>query len=241
MIANILKPFDLLDRNEQGQAQRTADLKINSSGKTLVRGGGNNVDSSRTNAVDQVVQLIKNAKKKILIKDQFLFDRHTVLALIDAKKANPNLDIKAILEPLEVANPKGMPNLLYLDILEKVGIDVKFANLAHNDKVPQEYHMKTISADGQVVITGSANKDQTTMYGAFREQQLEIFDEVATKVHDDVFEEHWRSNDRSVDFTKYDFPVPGNMVGPNGKPMTPTQFIALVRNVVAVMFDASVF
>ncbi len=177
MIANILKPFDLLNRNAFGQAEVSTKIEVASQGESILRTGMNNFDSTRTNAVDQVIQLILFAQKNIFIKDQFLFDRNVVLALVKAKERNPELDMRVILEPLEATNPKGLPNLLYLDVLAEAGIQVKWKKLRVGweesdfplmEKINQEYHMKTISADGLYVITGSANKDQTTMYGSFR-------------------------------------------------------------------------
>jgi hypothetical protein len=36
----------------------------------------------------------------------------------------------------------------------------------------------------------------------------------------------------------YNFQVPGNLKGFDGKPMKPDQFIALTRNIVSILFDA---
>lgn len=237
MVANVLKPFDLLDRDEKGRASNSAKVQVTDVGTVKVRTGQNNVNSTRTNCLDQVIQMIFAARKNIYIKDQYLFDRNVVLALLQAKKAQPALDIKILLEPMTRANPRGLPNLLYLDILKSAGMQIRWKKLVEHKTISSEYHMKTISADGQSVISGSANKDQTTMYGAFREQQLDVWDAATTKIHDDVLLSHW-TDQESEAFTGYNFQVPHNLKGFDGKPMTPTQFIALVRNVVSVLFDA---
>lgn len=237
MVANILKPFDLLDRDEKGRASGQAKVEITEAGNVLVRTGQNNVNSTRTNCVDQVVQMIFAAKKNIYIKDQYLFDRKVVLALLQAKKARASLDIKILLEPMTRSTPPGLPNLLYLDILRGAGMQIRWKKIVDGNTIHSEYHMKTISADGLSVISGSANKDQTTMYGAFREEQVDVWDAETTRVHDEVFQKHWAGQESEA-FTGYNFQVPYNLKGFDGKPMSPTQFIALVRNVVSVLFDA---
>jgi len=236
MAAHVIRPFDLLDRDGKGRAS-VSKVTISEAGNVVLRTGLNNVNSTRTNCVDQVIQMILHAKKNIYIKDQYLFDRNVVLALLKAKKNVPNLDIRVLLEPMNRANPKGFPNLLYLDILHNAGIKVRFKNITARGAIESQYHMKTISADGQSVISGSANKDQTTMYGSFREEQVDVWDATSTKIHDDVLLAHWNDNE-STAFTGFDFQVPGNLKGFDGKPMTPQQFIALTRNIVSILFDA---
>jgi phosphatidylserine/phosphatidylglycerophosphate/cardiolipin synthase-like enzyme len=236
MASNVIQPFDLLERDAKGRAT-ASKVTVTDAGDVVMRTGQNNVNSTRTNCVDQVLQMILHAKKNIYIKDQYLFDRNVILALLKAKKATPNLDIRALLEPMNSANPKGFPNLLYLDILKNAGIQVRFKNIMPSATIESQYHMKTISADGQSVISGSANKDQTTMYGSFREEQVDIWDAAATKVHDDVLLRHWNDNE-STAFRGYNFRVPGNLKGFDGKPMKPDQFMALTRNIASILFDA---
>ncbi len=248
-IANILRPFDLLDRDGKHISSRNSEIFFNKKGDTVLRTGFNNVDSTRTNAVDEVIQLILSAKKNIYIKDQFLFDRNVVLALIKAREKNTELDVRAILEPLPTTNPKGLPNLLYLDVLTQAGVKIKWKTLwpgwdpevIHHTHaiINQEYHPKTISADGEFLISGSANKDQTTMYGSFREEQLHIFDVNATSIHDKDFLNLWNDeNQTSEVFSHYDFVVPAGLKGFNGQPLTPDQFISIIRNIISILFDA---
>ncbi len=240
-IATLLKPFDLLDRDANGHASPTARVMVSDVGSSALRTGFNSWDSTRTNIVDENVQAILSAKKRILMKDQFLFDRNLVLALIEAKVRNPKLDVRVILEPLHAATPHGMPNLLYYDLLKQAEIPVKVKKIVASEVIAQEYHMKTISVDGINVISGSANKDQTTMYGSFREEQIDVMDAAAAKEHDRVFEAHWSNPAETEEvFSQLDFPVPGGLKGVDGKPLTPVEFIALVRNLLAVVFDARV-
>ncbi|MBI2026698.1 MAG: hypothetical protein HYS98_02670 [Deltaproteobacteria bacterium] len=158
-IQSALKPFDVLNRND---TQTVNNIDIPSAGNISLRTGFNNYDSTRTNAVDEVVQLILFAKKNIFIKDQFLFDRNVIASLIEVKNKNPQLDIRIILEPVETSQPRGLPNILYVDLLKDAGIETKFKRLhvgwsqvasqkAQNLHI--EYHMKTISVDGQYLIS----------------------------------------------------------------------------------------
>jgi phosphatidylserine/phosphatidylglycerophosphate/cardiolipin synthase-like enzyme len=238
MIVGLLAPFDLLKRDANGDTTNTAPINFPRIGNQPIRTGQNDVLSLKTSAVDQVLQAIGFAKKKVLIKDQFLFDRNVVMALIDAKKKNPDLDVRVILEPLLIAPIKGMPNLLYLDLLKEVNVKIKFKVVAEHEFVAQEYHMKTLSVDGKEMLIGSANKDQTTMYGAFREHQVEVLNSESIKTHDDDFERTW--NDpmmSSPEFVKFDFTVPSQFVGPDGKALTQKQFVGVLRDIISILFD----
>jgi phosphatidylserine/phosphatidylglycerophosphate/cardiolipin synthase-like enzyme len=234
-IVNLLAPFDLIDRDLDFKAQRTSPLKIVHQGSSQVRTGHNNVDSTRTNVLDEILQLIQSARKNIFIMDQFLFDRNVIKALVQKKKQSPHLDIRLILEGIRDGKISGFPNNLYLSELEKVGIKTKKIRNQERDGIYEEFHYKTISADGKYLITGSANKDQTTMYGSFREQQLDIFEpEVAAK-HDKVFEHYWQN--QTDDFRAYDFDV-SFLYGLDGKEMKPQNFIYYVRSLISILFDA---
>ncbi len=237
MIANILLPFDLLERDASGTPTARRGVAVATAGRSILRTGMNNVDSTRTNCVDQVIQLIAHAKKNIYIKDQYLFDRNVVIALLRAKRARPSLDLRILLEPMHRSNPRGLPNLLYLDVLASAGAQIRWKKIMHGSKIHSEYHMKTISADGQSVISGSANKDQTTMYGSFREQQVDVWDAEIAKVHDRILLGHWNDSE-SEEFRGFDFTVPHNLKGFDGKAMQPQQFIGLLRNLVSLLYDA---
>lgn len=262
MIANILQPFDLLNRDSSMKATKTK-IEVDAPGTAVVRTGMTNVDSTRSNLIDQVIQAIKFAQHRILIKDQFMFDRNIVLALIDAKKRadieGRELEIQILLEPLAVAKPIGMPNLLFLDFLKDAGIEVKWMQtyafkphvsgedlrmtpeqLHSLHEVSQELHQKTMSVDGRFVIAGSANKDQTTMYGAFREEQLDVYDAQAVKVHDAVFYEYWNNPQLTHAFTDFDFEVPESLVGPDGKVFSPKEFVVIIRNLMSIFYDFTV-
>lgn len=241
LVTEILRPFDLLNRSADGTATGFAG-NVNEQGKSIARTGLNNVDSTRSSAVDQVIQAILAAQTKVFIKDQFLFDRNVVSALIRRKREVPTLDVRVILEPLNVTTPAGLPNLLYLEPMTEAGIRIKWKRTQHSDKISQEYHMKTISVDGSFVISGSANKDPNTMYGAFREQQVEIYDPVIAQLHDQDFENTWsNANESSAVWTEHNFEVPYGMKGLDGRELTPSEFVRLVRGVFGLLYDAQVY
>ena len=238
MIAAILKPFDLLDRDASGTPRRSGAITMESRGEVSARTGFNDVDSTRTNCVDQVIQAIHLARNRIRIKEQFLFDRNVVLALINAKRRTPGLDIKIILEPLSAANPPGIPNTLYLDVLTAAGVEIRWKKKLSAANLEQDYHHKSLSTDGRFLITGSANKDQTTMYGSFREEQVHLDDPVATGIHDASFDAQWRDDTQSEPFGGFNFPVPQGLKGFDGQPLQPGEFIRLLRGLVATLYDA---
>lgn len=241
MTANVLRPFDLLSRDKAMKPKAGVRVSVPSAGTAVGRSGYNNVDSTRTSTVDQYVQMALRAKRSIYIKDQFMFDRNVSLAVARALKRNPQLDVRMILEPQPAGSPKDMPNLLYLDVLAAAGAKIKFKRMPEmTGPIGIEYHMKTMSSDGQSLISGSANKDQTTMYGAFREQQLDVFDVDGTKVHDDAFMAEWNDDAQTRPFGGFDFAVPYGLKGANGQPLTSAQFIGLTRNLVSILFDAQV-
>lgn len=241
MTANVIKPFDLLNRDAGMNPSNPSPLKTLSYGPTWLRTGYNNVDATKTGAVDQVLQTIFFAGKNIFIRDQLLNDRNVILALINARKSNPSLDVRVILDPVENSVVPALPNLLYLDVMAAAGIQVKWKKAIQNEHVHQELHMKTISADGRCIVSGSANKDQLTMYGSFREEQIDTCDEQVTKVHDKAFLEQWSSpQETSEVFSTYDFQVPLNMKNLNGEPMTEEEFISLLRNLASIFYDATI-
>ncbi|MFN3455766.1 MAG: phospholipase D-like domain-containing protein, partial [Pseudobdellovibrio sp.] len=237
MATTILKPFDLLNRDIKGYAQNKSFI-VPIKGSTVLRTGLNNVDSSRTNIIDQVIQSILFAQKKILIKEQFLFERRIINALIKVKNNNPNLDIRIILEPIPLAKPQGFPNLLYLSELAKYKIQVKFKKTVVNSQISQDYHFKTLSVDGKFLISGSANKDFNTMYGAFREEQIDIFNPNLAAVHDKQFEEQWiKSNETGSVFQSYDFEVPSEVEQLLGLKLSPSQLIELLKEFINTLYD----
>lgn len=238
-IINILKPFDLLNRNEKAVANPIQKIMTPIKGNTTLRTGMNNVDSTVMSALDQNIQAILFAKKRIFINDQYVFDRNIINALLIAKRKNPTLEIKLIMEPVVDSPIPGMPNLLYADLLAKEGIQIKLKNKTTGDlEIRQDFHMKTLSVDGQYVIVGSANKDFNTMYGAFREEQLDIFDPKATTVHDQLFIERWSNPyETSEIFTQYKFTLPSSLKGVDGKTLTPEHFVSLLRSAISILFD----
>jgi len=232
---SLLRPFDLLERDINRNVTRSVVVN-NKKENVVLRAGYNNWNSTRTNVIDQNVQAILFAKDKIRIKDQFLFDRNVILALQKAKIDNPRLDIKIILEPVKTTDSPDLPNILFADVLRDLGIQLRFAKLdKENPRVRQEYHMKTISTDGKFVISGSANKDHTTMYGSFREQQVHVYDEAATKEHDRIFDEHWKE---ALEFDESKYQVPAQLKTLSGESMTVRQYLNFLRNLMSVLYDS---
>lgn len=212
-----LVDFDVLDRRFDGTSGRAVAtrqelLRVGAQAADLtVRLGHNSFDSSHLSVIDQDIAIIRGAKKQILISDQFLYDRRITEELLERAR-DPQFQIYILLEPIaknsnqEATEMGGFPNTLYLDQLMyseleldaagqvarrtlRQNIHVRWKLIPEDPLFHEEYHMKTISADGftasgervpgagqPVVISGSANKDFMTLLGAFREMQAEAYD-----------------------------------------------------------------
>lgn len=265
-ISEILKDFDLLERDEYLQPRRknfaielSRDRTSGSDvryprGTAAIRTGYNSVDSSTTNIVDQNIQAILMAKKNIYINEQFCFDSKIITALLNVKSKRPHLDIKIILERALEVEPDGFPNMLYLDLLMNRGIEVRWKKTQWIGNIPQKNHSKTLSVDSRYLIVGSANKDSMTMFGSFRDQQVEVFDPETVATHDRVFMKWWHNVDPRRDYplsraqfedyshdTEYVFPhmfkVPDYFVDFEGKQLEAKEFLRLTRGIVKLLYD----
>lgn len=230
----------------------TKAIVTDAKGSVPIRVGENNFDSSIASCVDQVIHNILFAKERVRIADQYLFDENITEALKRAyerskgndERSKGNVDFRAILEsyaenPGMIETYFNMPNQIYVDqLINEAGGRIKWNINRGSKDIHQEYHMKTTSVDGRVLIAGSANKDRNTMYGAFRETQLEIFDASAgsaAKVHDAHFDEFWNSSyHTSNEVRPFTFEVPEQLKGK----ISPEGFILMSRAMLRVLYGA---
>ena len=256
-ISEILKDFDLLERDDKLVPQRTTPIvyPVNKSKTVAIRTGYNSVDSSTTNIIDQNIQAILQARKNIYINEQFCFDVKVVTALLNVKSKRPKLDIRLILDHALETEPDGIPNILYIDLLLNAGIDVRWKKTQWIGNIPQKNHSKTLSVDGKYVIVGSANKDAMTMFGSFRDQQVEVFDPLTVAQHDKVFLDWWNNVDPEKNFPAsrkpfektnsydseyvmpYNIVVPAHFVDLEGNRLSPKSFLRLIRGIVKILYD----
>ena len=178
----------------------------------------------------------------------------------------------------------GFPNTLYMDQLKYQTMDldaagnpqpgrawpniqVKWKHVPHSDEFHMEYHMKTITVDGfgangrrvtdgpAILISGSANKDHMTMHGAFRESQVEIFDNRdcsgarcgAVAEADRIFWKRWNNRAGrdegagSEEASPFRFQVPPQVQGVArhalNRDMTPAEFLLFMRSLVHTAYD----
>ena len=253
-ISAILQDFDLLERDAKLVPQNKAKLSWPARGTAVMRTGLNSVDSSTTNVIDQNIQAILHARKNIYINEQFCFDSKVVTALLTVKNKRPQLDIKIILEHALETEPDGIPNMLYLDLLINRGIEVRWKKTQWIGNIPQKNHSKTLSVDGKFVIVGSANKDGMTMFGSFRDQQLDVFSATATAAHDELFLRWWHNVDPNTEYplsrdqfggysyaTEYvrpfAFVVPEHFVDFTGNPLPAKDFLRVGRGIIKMLYD----
>lgn len=253
-ISVILQDFDLLARDANLTPRHQHRLNWPARGDALVRTGYNSVDSTTSNIIDQNIQAILHANKNIYINEQFCFDKKIVTALLNVKSKRPHLDIKLILEHALEGEPDGIPNSLYLDLLINRGIAVRWKKTQWIGNIPQKNHSKTLSVDGKFLIVGSANKDSLTMFGSFRDQQVDVFDPSAVAAHDAVFLRWWHNVDPRRDHplsrdqfstSSYDteyvqplaFLVPSFFVDLAGKPLPAKDFLRVGRGIVKLLYE----
>ena len=253
-ISAILQDFDLLARDAQLVPHNKARLSWPAVGAAVMRTGFNSVDSSTTNVIDQNIQAILHARQNIYINEQFCFDSKVITALLNVKNKRPQLDIKLILEHALETEPDGIPNTLYLDLLINRGIEVRWKKTQWVGNIPQKNHSKTLSVDGKFVIVGSANKDGMTMFGSFRDQQLDVFDTTVTAAHDELFLRWWHNVDPNTAYplsrnqfggysyaTEYvrpfAFVVPDYFVDFAGNLLPAKDFLRVGRGIIKMLYD----
>lgn len=77
-----------------------------------------------------------------------------------------------------------------------------------------------------VLVSGSANKDNMTMSGGFREFQVNIYDKISTIRHDCLFWQRWNDPSETRIADPYDFKVPADF---EKKEITPQKFVAMIK------------
>jgi phosphatidylserine/phosphatidylglycerophosphate/cardiolipin synthase-like enzyme len=242
-IRNILSPLDILNRNLSAPKKILAK-KV---GSDLLGVGENNVNGVIRSCLEQNIQTILSAKKQILIKDQFLYDKKIIIALNEARKKGVKIFVTLAsltdprVEPGTVKEFAHIPNSIYINDLTygENPAQIKWKTITRITRsalmdaaeknnegfsavLSPEFHLKGLSIDGvlenemhyvcqqgqsitkdrtPVLISGSANKDNMTMLGGFREFQLQIFNHEASKAHDCLFWETWNNQELSTEAT----------------------------------------
>ena len=146
---------------------------------------------------------------------------------------------------------------------------MRWKHIQPSDEFHFEYHMKTISVDGfdpagqrvttdapAVLISGSANKDHMTMYGAFREMQAEMYDQRgcstvngeevcgAVAKADKIFWSRWNApadQDGSVPIGPFNFEIPPQVQlvfkKTLGRDMSKPEFIKYMRGLMHLAYE----
>lgn len=214
-------PFDILKRyklqkfdwsNVDGDFYKQFPQVVSREyGSGTVRHGENNWDASIRSILNQDLEAIYRAQKQIVISEQYVSQPAVVRALI--KRSQAGVKVYIVFEAFLKNDPPGLPNVLYLEDMQRAGIKIRFKRHAHSSFFPGEFHGKTLSVDGfdaqgnplhskensPILIIGSANKDFLTLTGAFREAQVEVIDSQASKQHDANFWRYYSNNDESYE------------------------------------------
>lgn len=234
----ILEPWDVLGRSRTG-----GEISYQKQGSTTITIGQNDVYGFSRSAIDQDIRVLSQARRQIIISDQFVFDPAIISTLVESARKGVKiyLLLESQVDPLkrgtaQVQELAHIPNIVFLPDLNWTGkVAMKWKNVPQshwqalqaanrinpNIAMAPEYHLKAISIDGVApearhscsspqgqaelaqqlaspyLISGSANKDNFTLRGGFREFQIGFSDGVATVEHDCHFWARWDSPELS--------------------------------------------
>lgn len=167
MTQGILASVDVLNRSQPGYLNKI-NVPTVAKGSISLQVGQNNLTSSIRTPQVQDIFLILNAKKQIIISDQFLYDPLIIEALKKALTKNLSLELYVLLADLQdhlnPAKPFAhIPNIAFLAELSNFGnrVQIKWnkppkqfvqalsdANKNLGVNLSPEYHLKGISVDG---------------------------------------------------------------------------------------------
>lgn len=291
MIQGMLAPIDVLNRSQNNYLNKINVPTLNK-GTTTIQVGQNDLTGSIRTPQVQDIFLLLNAKKQIIISDQFLYDPLIIETLKSALSRNTQLELYVLLsdlaDPLNPAKPFAhIPNVAFLADLAIYGsrVQIKWnkpprtfvaaladANKTMGVNLSPEYHLKGISIDGvlraernkcgqfanemkvvatdgraamgsirgqSALVTGSANKDNMTMLGGFREFQLVLYnDKAATAKHDCLFWSRFDDADHSETVNPYYVNVPAEI---KAKGIDDEAFVAIVRRLLKSAYNFRMF
>jgi cardiolipin synthase len=148
--------------------------------------------------LDAQVKAIGAAKQEIRVVYPYLSDESLVQALLDAKKANPALQIKVMIPGHDEGGPSGF---LYRNLndyaawrLLLAGIDVRKIDSYHDGATLATTfsHLKAMVIDNALLSIGSANGDARTMHDNHELNTLIYDPALAKKFTADVMEDDWQ-------------------------------------------------
>lgn len=169
-------------------------------GKTKIRLTESDYDGTVKSTRNILVEMILKAEKNIYMEQLFLYDRFIVDALIKAKIKNSKLDIKIILDNNDSLGMNGLPNTLFLQELEKYGVELR-TRKTHKIKTDspyskqgffyQENHRKITSVDGKIIHGGSSNINPDSLQGSFREFGAQVYSPRISTAFEQRFLKSW--------------------------------------------------
>ena len=247
MAKRVVSPWDILKRSDAQQTPQS--LRSRKVGPSTVSVGENNHDSQIVSVRDQNMYLIENAKKTLVVADQFLYDPVIIDGLIRASHRGVQVDILLTKIPASADGLENFPNTLFLKQLfgkSKPGnVRLKFKKLLHTDKMMQEFHEKTLVADHKWTIVGSANKDLMTQRGSFRESQIMALDPASAMELERLFYLYFNDPTASEDVKLDELIDSGSLfvcLQSEGSPAPlPADKVYLLRKLYEVMYQTNSF
>ncbi|MFG1511259.1 phospholipase D-like domain-containing protein [Halobacteriovorax sp. HFRX-2_2] len=184
---------------------RVKKEKYEVKGDSVIRLAEADVDGTIKNVRNILVDMISKAEKNIFMEQLFLYDSYVIDALVKAKRQNPLLDIKLVIDHNGNFGMNGLPNTLFVKKLVDAGIQVRArktygitANFPDGStkEYHQENHRKITSIDGITVLGGSSNINPDTLQGSFREFGAQIFDKKEVASFERRFSRDWHDSDK---------------------------------------------
>ncbi len=193
-------------------------------GESVIRLAEADVDGTIKNVRNILVDMISKADKNIYMEQLFLYDSYVVDALIKAKRQNPLLEIKLVVDHNGNFGMNGLPNTLFIQRLVDAGIEVRArktygitANFPDGStkEYHQENHRKITSVDGITVLGGSSNINPDTLQGSFREFGAQIFDKAEVASFEQRFKRDWNDSEKMeiLDIENFEANVQGIKFG----------------------------
>lgn len=166
------------------------------------------VDGTIKNVRNQLIDMIKNAKKNIYMEQLFVYDPYINDALIKRKIEMPDLDIKILADHNGNFGLNGLPNTLFIKEMQSYGIEIRarktygipfvFPN-GHEQEFHQENHRKITSVDGKTLLGGSSNLNPDTLQGSFREFGAQIYDTKVISRFEKNFIKDWDNLENTME------------------------------------------
>ncbi len=203
-------------------------------GEDVARIAEADVDGTIKNVRNILIDMIINAQDHIYMEQLFIYDKYINDALIKRKLQKPSLKIKILADHNGNFGMNGLPNTLFIKLLQDSGIEVRARRTYHSEAhfpdgtkkmYHQENHRKISSVDGKVLLGGSSNLNPDTLQGSFREFGAQIYNKKEIAQFENQFLKAWNDKKETMDLDME------NYQAKIGEELIPKDLSALINDV----------